>query len=33
MSDFEVNRKYFCGVLSIHDKDIYKLNNAASNLK
>ena len=31
--DFEVKRKMFGGFLSIRDRDIYKLNNSASNLK
>ena len=32
-SAFEVKRKYFGEFLSIHDRDICKLNNSASNLK
>ena len=34
MPDFEVKTKIFwCFFLSIHDRDICKLNNSASNLK
>ena len=33
MSDLDLKMKYFGGVLSIYDRDIYKLNNTASNLK
>ena len=33
MPDFEVKRKYFGVFLIIHDRDICKLNNSASNLK
>ena len=33
MPDFEVKTKYFGWFLSIHDRDICKLNNSASSLK
>ena len=33
MPDFEVKHKYFGGFLSIHDRNICKLNNSAPNLK
>ena len=33
MPDFEVKTKIFWVFLSVHDRDICKLNNSASNLK